>query len=216
LSMINHTRTGRPFSHTLRVEPLRDSQGRVQCFQATSSMIDESIANNPERLAQAREAQGTLSEPRGPASPAPSHFSTSELLEFGDKASGGSHGADRSMSRTASELQVVPDAQTELAGLKKSSSYLQISEMLDLFDQHGASPRATPVQTPPEDAPPPGSLPPAAIAGSSVPPPMPAVPEEGEGDGNDQNRAESVGASPFDSPELCPTTAEGAAAAMLT
>ena len=44
LSMINHTRTGKPFSHTLRVEPLRDSRGHVQCFQATSSNIDTSIA----------------------------------------------------------------------------------------------------------------------------------------------------------------------------
>ena len=43
LSMINHTRTGRPFSHTIQVEPLRDSRGNVQCFQATSSNIDTDL-----------------------------------------------------------------------------------------------------------------------------------------------------------------------------
>lgn len=40
LTMVNHTRSGTPFSQTLRVEPLRDSQGFVQCFQATSSSIE--------------------------------------------------------------------------------------------------------------------------------------------------------------------------------
>lgn len=40
LSMVNHTRTGKAFSHTLRVEALRNSSGEVQCFQATSSNIE--------------------------------------------------------------------------------------------------------------------------------------------------------------------------------
>merc|ERR1712070_1158752 len=40
LTMVNHTRSGMPFSQMLRVEPLRDSQGFVQCFQVTSSNIE--------------------------------------------------------------------------------------------------------------------------------------------------------------------------------
>ena len=32
--MIYHARSGRAFSHEMRVEPLKDSRGLVQCFQA--------------------------------------------------------------------------------------------------------------------------------------------------------------------------------------
>jgi len=39
LNMINHTSTGKAFSHVLRVEPLCDSKGERQCFQATSTRI---------------------------------------------------------------------------------------------------------------------------------------------------------------------------------
>jgi len=38
--MINHTRSGAPFSHLLRVEPLRNSQQKVMCVQATSDDIE--------------------------------------------------------------------------------------------------------------------------------------------------------------------------------
>jgi hypothetical protein len=31
--MIYHARSGRAFSHEMRVEPLKDSLGLVQCFQ---------------------------------------------------------------------------------------------------------------------------------------------------------------------------------------
>lgn len=39
LNITHHTRTGKPFSHDVRLEPLRDSQGKLHCFQATSSNI---------------------------------------------------------------------------------------------------------------------------------------------------------------------------------
>jgi hypothetical protein len=39
LNITHHTRSGKPFSHDVRLEPLRDSQGKLHCFQATSSNI---------------------------------------------------------------------------------------------------------------------------------------------------------------------------------
>merc|ERR1719387_2853902 len=38
--MIHHTKSGVAFSHNLRIEPLRDSHGVLQCFQATSVKIE--------------------------------------------------------------------------------------------------------------------------------------------------------------------------------
>ena len=35
VAMIYHARSGRAFSHEMRVEPLKDSLGLVQCFQVT-------------------------------------------------------------------------------------------------------------------------------------------------------------------------------------
>jgi hypothetical protein len=37
--MIYHARSGRAFSHEMRVEPLKDSLGLVQCFQVTSAQV---------------------------------------------------------------------------------------------------------------------------------------------------------------------------------
>ena len=37
--MIHHARSGRAFSHEMRVEPLKDSRGLVQCFQVTSADV---------------------------------------------------------------------------------------------------------------------------------------------------------------------------------
>jgi len=39
VTIINHTRSGEPFSHSVRVEPLRDASGLPRCFQASSSNI---------------------------------------------------------------------------------------------------------------------------------------------------------------------------------
>ena len=37
--LISHTRTGKPFTHRVRTEPLHDSTGHVQCFQITSTHV---------------------------------------------------------------------------------------------------------------------------------------------------------------------------------
>ena len=39
VAMIYHARSGRAFSHEMRVEPLKDSLGLVQCFQVTSAEV---------------------------------------------------------------------------------------------------------------------------------------------------------------------------------
>eukprot|EP00900_Chrysochromulina_parva_P025423 jgi/Chrpa1/7514/Chrysochromulina_OHIO_Genome00017823-RA len=141
VSMINHTRTGRPFSHTLQVEPLRDSRGGVQCFQATSSDVDE----DPQLPSLANDAM-----PRMPRLPSSVRLgdAASALLE--DSLGGG--GADseggavsgeytnpRAMLRTASEIALG-------AMLTRNGSELQISEMLDMFnyDALTASPALAP------------------------------------------------------------------------
>jgi len=127
LSMTNHTRTGRPFSHTLRVEPLRDSAGNVQCFQATSSSIHE--GPDPQSHPGSDSHPGSLGEVSG-AAPRPamsrtsSQQSISDLLAFDDKVS--SAGTTDEPSRSASAAP---------GGISRTNSKLEISEMLDLFDQ---------------------------------------------------------------------------------
>ena len=39
VAMTYHARSGRAFSHEMRVEPLKDSLGLVQCFQVTSAEV---------------------------------------------------------------------------------------------------------------------------------------------------------------------------------
>lgn len=58
LDIVNHTRSGSAFSHTIRIEPLRDSRGAVQCFQATSS--------NVEPLSSTRQAEAQGAEKTSP------------------------------------------------------------------------------------------------------------------------------------------------------
>ena len=45
--MIYHARSGRAFSHEMRVEPLKDSLGLVQCFQVTSAEVQFLKADAP-------------------------------------------------------------------------------------------------------------------------------------------------------------------------
>jgi len=60
LNITHHTRSGKPFSHDIRLEPLRDSQGKLHCFQCTSSnivMLDaEGIRLASEEVARANAA----------------------------------------------------------------------------------------------------------------------------------------------------------------
>jgi len=147
LSMINHTRTGKPFSHTLRVEPLRDSRGNVQCFQATSSNIDTSIAHTtgggagPSQMAS-RSASNTMLCGLAELDHTPQILSPT-LAPIGEAEGGMGMGG---MRRNESNMSIS-------GMLPRTGSELQISEMLDLFEQHGQpsnapTPKATPQHTP--------------------------------------------------------------------
>lgn len=86
LTLISHTRSGRPFSHLLRVEPLKDSLGLVQCFQATSSEVqfkDEPPRSSP---AEADAPAPPASPPRGAAAEALAQTpqADAESLEIGE------------------------------------------------------------------------------------------------------------------------------------
>jgi len=123
LSMVNHTRTGKAFSHTLRVEPLRDSQGKVQCFQATSSNIDFLGAD----LQSSMLVKAAASYPPAAAAAASNSNSNSAPL------------SDVTTPLTASPLfnedgRFPSPEHDEAKNLKRVSSDIQISEMLDLFD----------------------------------------------------------------------------------
>jgi len=132
LSMTNHTRTGRPFSHTLRVEPLRDSAGNVQCFQATSSSVHEGCDLQPHPASDSsagslREGEVSGAAPRPAMSRNSSQQSISDLLAFDDKASNASATDEPNRSVSAAP-----------GGMSRTNSKLEISEMLDLFDQESA------------------------------------------------------------------------------
>jgi hypothetical protein len=145
LAMINHTRTGKAFSHTLRVEPLRDSRGNVQCFQATSAAIDTSVT-----------PQSAQTMPQGEVG------ATTTLEQSGGMPGNGAHGGggggggganaslspsktEGSMKRTASELSIsglMADVRPTQPGGRAGSheaNELQISEMLDLLDGGGGN-----------------------------------------------------------------------------
>jgi len=132
LSMINHTRTGKPFSHTLRVEPLRDSRGNVQCFQATSANIDTSIAMHGSAGGTASGAaltDGDAADSAVDATP-DSLMHATGLTETSLRAGLSSPAGSEQksvMKRTASKIS--------MAGMDVATDDLQISEMLDLFDQ---------------------------------------------------------------------------------
>lgn len=158
--MINHTRTGKPFSHTLRVEPLRDSRGRVQCFQATSSNIDE----NP-ILPATDDEQGEGTSAMLEAS---FQSSTSDSSNAGEEVR-----SLHAMLRTPSELALG-------SMLPRSGSELQISEMLDLFDQDALKSSPGLMPSSPRRMPTPHSLPTArpssaqsGLPAQPTPPPPP-------------------------------------------
>jgi len=154
--MINHTRTGKPFSHTLRVEPLRDSRGHVQCFQATSSNIDTSIAT-----AGNAASSNPLGQPPSLSHPASRTVSNNLLVSSlaasppPNLGSPSPDGDDGGMRRSESAMSIS-------GMLPRTASELQISDMLDLFDQHGQpTPKSTPTMSAAEQ-PSGDAMPPAA------------------------------------------------------
>jgi len=130
LSMVNHTRTGKAFSHKLRVEPLRDSRGNVQCFQATSSKIEFVPPSIQSSMQGAAYPSGTSSAESTDQNP------TAQLempvADIGDD--------------TLPSLPSVHDPQRfdsliaspQLKSMKRAGSELKISEMLDLFGGESA------------------------------------------------------------------------------
>jgi len=56
--IVYHARSGRAFSHEIRVEPLKDSQGLVQCFQVTSADVQILSADGSAPCAPADAAKG--------------------------------------------------------------------------------------------------------------------------------------------------------------
>ena len=119
LAMTNHTRTGKAFSHMLRVEPLRDSRGSVQCFQATSSNIDE---NPPDAAPGADHADSGMGDEGADRVPALASTAGAESTAS----------LPSLIRRTESEQQLS-------AMLPRNNSELILSEMLDLFDQEQLS-----------------------------------------------------------------------------
>jgi len=137
LSMVNHTRTGKAFSHTLRVEPLRDSSGKVQCFQATSSNI--------EFLAPSMHASMSALAPTAPTEPLDS---TSASLQHQS-----SEGDLPGLPPPASPLLPSSPASPSLKSMKRVGSDLKISEMLDLFDASNRAAASSPALVPTMEAP---------------------------------------------------------------
>jgi len=119
LNITHHTRTGKPFSHDVRLEPLRDSQGKLHCFQATSSnivMLDAEAV--PAAAAAAAEAaaavaarQGGAGEARGGQSESTPMSRTDSALKINDVldlfTEPGADKADKADSPLESESAVV-------------------------------------------------------------------------------------------------------------
>ena len=134
--MVNHTRTGKAFSHNLRVEPLRDSRGNCQCFQATSSNI--------EFLNASLQASMQMSSAAAPADPS-LDASTSPLPGLGaDGALQTDLPIDLRLpvpppAEATSPGGFSPTASPSLKAMCRIGSDLKISEMLDLFDTSRAA-----------------------------------------------------------------------------
>jgi hypothetical protein len=70
--MIYHARSGRAFSHEMRVEPLKDSRGLVQCFQVTSSPQPKPKPKpKPKPQSQPQPQTQTQTEPQPEREPSP-------------------------------------------------------------------------------------------------------------------------------------------------
>jgi len=63
VSLMNHTKSGAPFSHTLRIEPLRDSAGELRCFQASSTNIKQLPSASDNALAASLTGQASQVPP---------------------------------------------------------------------------------------------------------------------------------------------------------
>ena len=112
--MVNTLPSGKTFSHAVRVEPLRDSDGRVQCFQATSSNIVQ--MNDSGVGARA----GAACPPAGSAS-ASRQLSTGAM-----QMASGERGNSSGFKRTSSDLKIS-----------------EMLDLFEKHEQNGASPMVT-------------------------------------------------------------------------
>ena len=111
---VNTLPSGKTFSHAVRVEPLRDSDGRVQCFQATSSNIVQ--MNDSGVGARA----GAACPPAGSAS-ASRQLSTGAM-----QMASGERGNSSGFKRTSSDLKIS-----------------EMLDLFEKHEQNGASPMVT-------------------------------------------------------------------------
>jgi len=124
LPMIHHTKSGVAFSHNLRIEPLRDSHGVLQCFQATSAKIEflrTPLPTIPQSwgCGDATRVGVDLSVPSFARSREVRESNLSHVTHMGADGDGG---------------------EGSRSGFKRSASDLKINEMLDLFDAAEGSP----------------------------------------------------------------------------
>lgn len=115
LSMVNHTCSGKAFRHTLRVEPLRDSRGAIQCFQATSSDIEFIPSGGDSSVGASSSYADDISD-----------SSRGARISWGEGV--------RQYSGNSCGKEDVRDS------MRRVGSDLKISEMLDLLGGSGSAP----------------------------------------------------------------------------
>ena len=111
---MNTLPSGKTFSHAVRVEPLRDSDGRVQCFQATSSNI---VQMNDSGVG----ARGAAACP-----PAGSASASRQLSTGAMQMASGERGNSSGFKRTSSDLKIS-----------------EMLDLFEKHEQNGASPMVT-------------------------------------------------------------------------
>ena len=104
--MVSYTSSGRPFRHSMRIEPLRDSQGKLHCFQITSVNV--------------RMLNGTGSSPP-------------KSSEAGSQDGRGASGAERVNIKLDDMLDLF-DASTPQAELKRRKALKNRLEADESFD----------------------------------------------------------------------------------
>lgn len=104
--IVHHARGGRAFSHTLRIEPLKDSLGMVQCFQVTSAdvqMLKDGDGPSPAEQQQYTSPEhgegGDQQASKAAAADGEPRLELDEMLEWLDSGSGP---RPSGMSRTSS------------------------------------------------------------------------------------------------------------------
>ena len=149
--LINHTRTGRPFAHKMRVEPLQDSTGHVQCFQIMSSGV---TMLSPAAAAAAAAAEMPGEKPTGERGRRKERKGSPEY--DGDASISGSTTAETTDNGDAAlriTLNLQGDGEAVSPAGSELGDALRLNEVLDMLD-NAESPgvKKRPHDSPPEDA----------------------------------------------------------------